>query len=80
MKHRLKQSITGGVFKCFVHNRFLQILFSSQLSQDSLPRENHPVITYSLNFLGIFKQKALECSENMLTLSKVYRFQANQSE
>lgn len=48
-----------GTFKCFDHNRFPQFLFSSPLSQDSLPRENLLVITYSLNFWRIFKQKHL---------------------
>lgn len=66
--------------KCFEHSRFPQILFSSQLSQGSLARENHAVITLSLNFLGIFKHKHLNALKNMLAVSKVYRAQANEGE
>lgn len=66
--------------KCFDHCMFPQILFSSQLSQDSLPRESYSVITSSLMILGIFKHKYLNALKIMLAVSKVYRVQANQGE
>lgn len=66
--------------KCFDHSMFPQILFSSQLSQDSQPRENYSVITSSLNFFGIFKHNYLNALKNMFSVSKVYRVQANQGE
>lgn len=66
---------------CFDHSMFPRILFSSQLSQDSLLRENHSVIISSLIFWGgIFKHKYLNALKNMLAVSKVYRVQANQCE